>query len=358
MYEGTLPEIRDEIERNSAMPELEFEAGSTLRPADAGDRTKNPLRPQTFDGIVGQEQAKELMRAAVASAKRTGKPMEHTLLVAPSGTGKSTFSHVVAAEMGVHVYELEAPVSFDTLVELREVMRDGDILKIEEIHQQGIMERRGKSGATQPEVLYAVMEDRVLPTPTGLLPFPAITLIGTTTDEGMLPDAFLNRFALRPRLHAYTREQLWTIVVKNCHTLGLTVTRQGADIFAGACSGVPRHVNNLVKNAVLFGDKLDRALARRVLELNDITEDGLTADMQAMLRFLFLRGRQVNATGETKFQASVNTIATAIGKSRDSKAIALRVEPYLIGQGLVQVTHGGRRLTDAGIDRARELIHA
>ena len=57
-----------------------------------------------------------------------------------------------------------------------------------------------------------------------------------------------------------------------------------------------------------------------------------------------------------RYQASVNTIATAIGKSRDSKAIALRVEPYLIELGLVQVTHGGRQLTDAGVRRAQELI--
>ena len=56
-----------------------------------------------------------------------------------------------------------------------------------------------------------------------------------------------------------------------------------------------------------------------------------------------------------KHQASVSTIATAIGESRDSKAISLRVEPFLIGKGYVQVTHGGRRLTDAGIKRATEL---
>jgi Holliday junction resolvasome RuvABC ATP-dependent DNA helicase subunit len=77
--------------------------------------------------------------------------------------------------------------------------------------------------------------------------------------------------------------------------------------------------------------------------------------MQAMLRFLYTRARQTTGDGEVKYQASVNTIATAIGKSRDSKAIAMRVEPYLIELGLVQVGHGGRRLTDAGTARARGL---
>jgi Holliday junction resolvasome RuvABC ATP-dependent DNA helicase subunit len=104
-------------------------------------------------------------------------------------------------------------------------------------------------------------------------------------------------------------------------------------------------------------DRLTLATAREVLDVNGITADGLTPDMQAMLTFLYTRARQ-QTHDEVRYQASVNTIATAIGKSRDSKAISLRVEPYLIERGLVQVTHGGRRLTDAGVARARELLAA
>jgi Holliday junction resolvasome RuvABC ATP-dependent DNA helicase subunit len=87
-----------------------------------------------------------------------------------------------------------------------------------------------------------------------------------------------------------------------------------------------------------------------------LTEDGLTRDMQNTLTFLLTKGKRTKADGEVVYQASVNTIATAIGKSRDSKAIALRVEPYLIEQGYLQVGHGGRTLTDAGIERAGELV--
>jgi Holliday junction resolvasome RuvABC ATP-dependent DNA helicase subunit len=35
--------------------------------------------------------------------------------------------------------------------------------------------------------------------------------------------------------------------------------------------------------------------------------------------------------------------------------VKLRVEPYLIQKGYLQVGHGGRILTDAGIKRAKEL---
>jgi Holliday junction resolvasome RuvABC ATP-dependent DNA helicase subunit len=76
--------------------------------------------------------------------------------------------------------------------------------------------------------------------------------------------------------------------------------------------------------------------------------------MRGMLRCL-LRSKRENGKGEVVYQASVNTIATAIGHSRDTKAVQLFVEPYLMEQGYVVVTHGGRQLTAAGILRARAI---
>lgn len=329
-----------------------------IRPTSTDERSVNPLRPSTFDEVIGQERAITMMRRVVESAKTRGEPLDHVLLVGPSGTGKSTFSHVIASELGVDCYEAEAPVSRDTLLELRTTMKDGDVLRIEEIHQQAIMERRGRSTATEPEVLYNVLEDRTIVSENGILPFPKITVIGTTTDEGMLPDPFLNRFPLRPRLERYATAELGVMCVWNASKLGLQIEVDAAVLFAEASRGTPRQINNYVKNAASLttGKVITEAIAQEVLfDLNGVTADGLTPDMQAMLRFLYERSGRTTSDGEVVFQASVNTIATAIGKSRDSKAIALRVEPYLIEEGLVQVGHGGRRLTDRGIERAQEL---
>jgi Holliday junction DNA helicase RuvB len=325
------------------------------RPVNTSDRSKNALRPETFAEVIGQEAAVSMMDRVVASCERRQQPLDHTLLVGAAGTGKSTFSHVIAHELGVEVYEVEAPVDRDTLLELRETMNDRDILRIEEIHQQAIMERRGKSAATQPEVLYAIMEDRVMPSGAGLLDFPEITIIGTTTDEGMLPEPFLARFPIRPRLETYDTEALTKMARWNGDKLNLVVVPTAAQMFAAAARGVPRQVNNYVKNAaMLTEDVVDADVAREVLQdLNGVTPDGLTVDMQKMLIFLYTKGKHVTSKG-TSYRASVNTIATAIGKSRDSKAISLRVEPYLIEQGYIQIGQG-RVLTDAGIERAKEL---
>ena len=327
------------------------------QPVNQDDRTANPLRPARLADMVGQERTRALLRRVIDEALRRGIPLDHVLLVGASGTGKSTVSNVIANELFVNAYQVEAPVSHETLLELREVMQDRDVLFIDEIHQQAIMERRGRSTNTQPEVLYTVMEDRRLVSGSGVLDFPAITIIGATTDEGMLPDAFINRFPLRPVLEPYTEDDLATIAEYNADALDVDITYTAALRFARASRGVPRQINNYVRNGAMLGTRIDDSLADEVLaELNRVTHDGLTLDMQRVLTFLALRAKRTTGDGKTTYQASVNTIATAIGKGRDTKAVQLRVEPYLIERGFLQVGHGGRLLTDAGLRRAEQLL--
>jgi len=329
------------------------------QPVTPNGRSKNPMRPSTFDEVIGQERAVKMMRRMVDAARRQGR-MDHVLLIGAAGTGKTTFANVIANELDVDCYQISAPVSLDTLLELREIMADGDMLFIDEIHMQAIQERRGKSASTEPEVFLQLLEDQVVATPQGMLDYPNITIVGATTDEGMLPDPFIARFPLRPRLERYERDDLGMMAVWNAYKLGLRITIEAADMFAKAARYTPREVNNYMKNAASLVDDtgiVDEKIAEEVLfDLNGVTEDGLTPDQQGMLTFLYRRARRETKAGDVTYQASISTIATAIGKSRDSKAIQLRVEPYLIDCGFLQVGHGGRILTDAGIERARLLI--
>lgn len=345
-------------ERLADVPTPSVELQSSPVPDPARPQSRNELRPVTFDDIIGQAETKGILSRMVKTAKARNRPLSHVLLVGPAGTGKTTFANVIAHEMDARVYQLEAPISMDTLVQLQSVMHDGDILFVDEIHQQAIMERRGRSASTQPEVLFSVMEDFTLPTEFGVIPFPHITVMGATTDEGMLPDAFVMRFPVKPQLESYGEDDLTTIALRNADQLGGAITRGAARVFARAARGTPREINNYVRNAMDLTETgaIREKLATEVLRYNRVTDDGLTRDMQAMLVYMYRFCRRENQrTGEVKFQASVNSIATGIGKSRDTKAIQLRVEPWLIQRGYVQVLNGGRALTESGQLRAMAL---
>lgn len=335
----------------------QHQAAAPIEPVDMDERSGNVLRPTTLAGMVGQEQLKPLLRRIIDVAKVNGEPMDHMLLVGASGTGKTTTAQIVAHELGVRVFQVKAPVSLDTFQQLKEIMHDGEVLVIDEIHQQVSGDRRGATQACDPEIFFHVMEDRRLATATGMEEFPAITIIGATTDSGLLPEPFLNRFPLQPRLEPYSVKDMAQIVKANASAMGLDLDDGVASIFAEATRGTPRIANNYVRNAKVLtpGTFVKADIAREVVEvLNSTTADGLTLDMVRMLAFL-LKSRRESRDGHVVYQASVNTIATALGKSRDTKVIALYVEPYLIERGYVQVTHGGRQLTDAGIQRAEEL---
>lgn len=333
-------------------------AETCVQPVHVDERSKNPLRPSTFNEIVGQERAKAMMRRLVDAAKLSGSALDHLLMTGPAGTGKTTFATVIAHELGVGCYQLAAPVSLDTLLMLRRTMQDREILFIDEIHMQAVMERRGKEAATQPEVFLQLLEDKLLATATGMVEFPDITVIGATTDPGRLPEPFLDRFPLRPRLQSYSADDLRIIALHNSMALGVDLTAEAATLFAGGARGVPRLVNNYMRNATaLVGTgRIDTEIAREVLhDLNDTSEDGLNRYMQDALAFLYERGRREKGDGTVSYQASAATIATAIGLGRDTKAVTLHVEPWLLQRGLLQIGSGGRILTDAGIERAREL---
>lgn len=332
-------------------------AGITLHPSQ-GTASENVLRPRRLADVVGQARLKPLLGRLIEAARKSGRPLDHLLFVGGAGTGKTTLATVVANEIGTRVFELKAPLGADTLTALRETALDGDVVFCDEIHLQVSGDRRGITQACDPESFYLLLEDGVLATPTGPLPFPKVTWIGATTDVGLLPQPLSDRFTIQPRLDPYNKMDMIEIAYRNALALSLHFEQGVAELLAGASRGVPRVLNNYVKAArQLTGeDPVTVTLAREVVEdLNATTLDGLTDSMQTVLRFLCQHGRRETRDG-VSYTASVNTLATACGHGRDTKAISLLVEPYLLQRGLLEVKPQGRTLTPAGISRAQQLI--
>lgn len=341
-----------------AADEYRMPVAPSIAPVTSGDRSGNQLRPTTFADVIGQEEASRLMKRVIEATVDRNRPLDHVLMVGASGTGKTTFATVIAEELGVDCFQLEAPVSAEMLLELREVVQYGDVVLIDEIHMQASQDRRGAQASMSPEAFYNVLEDRTIVSRGEVLPFPEVTFIGATTDEGLLPEPFLNRFPLRPHLDRYTDEEMTSIARMNAEKLDIPITDEAAEMFGAASRATPRVLNSYMRNAVLLTTGvIDAEIAREVIvDLNRTTLDGLTADMAGMLTFLYTRCRRENKDGEVVYQGSVSTVSTALGKGRDTKAVPLRIEPELIRRGFLQVGHAGRVLTEAGITRAQEIL--
>lgn len=353
-------ELRDVRRRRREAAEKTAAEDDLPKPVGHADRSGNLLRPELLTHVVGQDETCEMLERVMRSAITRSQPLDHILLTGPAGTGKTTLANVIANEMFADCYQTSAPVSMETLLGLREVMKEGDILFIDEIHMQAIQERRGKEAMSAPEVFLTLLEDFKLATPGGMLDFPRITVIGATTDPGRLPDPFLDRFPLQPRLDKYSVRDLSLIADSSARKLGLQPVNNVSYMFASAARGTPRIVNNYVRNAAAIAGEngeVTELIADEVLDkLNGTTRDGLTREMQDTLVFLFTKCRRERADGEIAYTGSISTIATAIGLSRDTKAVQLRVEPYLIEEGYLQVGHGGRALTPTGTARASQLL--
>jgi Holliday junction DNA helicase RuvB len=341
---------RDEMTGDRTTSQIEITPAGKNHPV-------NLLRPQTLDQMIGQSKLKPLLRRLVDASKASGRPMDHLLLVGASGTGKTTVATVISNEIGHDVYLLKAPVALDVLEALRTSAKDGDVIFVDEIHMQVSGDRRGITQACDPEAFYMLLEDGVLATSHGQQAFPRVTWIGATTDVGLLPEAMTNRFPLQPRLAPYTIAEMTQIADYNAHALGLVLAQGVAATFGGASRCNPRQVNAYVRSArALATGVITNELAREIVEdLCSTTLDGLTESMQTVLRFLLKNCRRVSK-GEVVYSASVNTLATACGHGRDTKAIALLVEPELLRCGFLSITPQGRQLTNAGIERAKALL--
>jgi MoxR-like ATPase len=133
------------------------------------------------------------------------EPLDHVLLFGPPGLGKTTLSHIIAAELGVNLRQTSGPVleKPKDLAALLTNLERNDVLFIDEIH---------RLSPVVEEILYPALEDYQIDIMIGegpaarsikldLQPF---TLVGATTRAGMLTNPLRDRFGIVSRLEFYT----------------------------------------------------------------------------------------------------------------------------------------------------------
>jgi holliday junction DNA helicase RuvB len=299
------------------------------------------LRPKLLDEYVGQTKVREQLEIFISAAKKREEPLDHVLLFGPPGLGKTTLSHIIAAELGVNLRQTSGPVleKPKDLAALLTNLERNDVLFIDEIH---------RLSPVVEEILYPALEDYQIDIMIGegpaarsikldLQPF---TLVGATTRAGMLTNPLRDRFGIVSRLEFYTPEELSRIVTRSSGLLKAPIDPEGSFEIARRSRGTPRIANRLLRRVRDYADvkgdgTIHKAIAQKALTMLDVDPEGFDLMDRKLLEAVIHRfdGGPVG----------LDNIAASIGEERDT--IEDVIEPYLIQQGYLQRTPRGRMAT-------------
>jgi Holliday junction DNA helicase RuvB len=293
-------------------------------------------RPACLDEMIGQKATVEALRTAVGAAKILGEAVGHTLLTGPPGLGKTTLARAIASDLGVRLHSAAGPSlrNSEALVKLLVALGERDVLFVDEVHSLA-------PGVA--EAAYEALEDRQVSllisngamARTVTLSLAPFTLIGATTDTGLLPEAFLGRFVYREHLWFYEAHELAVIIGQAAPCFGVEIEPDAAGELAEVSRGTPRRgitmLRQLRNEAVAAGRRtIDVAHVARTLDRLGIDGRGLgPLDRQ----YLDLLNSRQHPTG-------VGQAARLLGV--DASTLEREHEPYLIHLGLMTITPQGR----------------
>ena len=321
-----------------APPKRMVSAAPTSPQEEALERA---LRPKLLQEYVGQAKAREQLEIFIGAARHRGEALDHVLLFGPPGLGKTTLSHIIAAELGVNLRQTSGPVleKPKDLAALLTNLERNDVLFIDEIH---------RLSPVVEEILYPALEDYQIDIMIGegpaarsikldLQPF---TLVGATTRAGMLTNPLRDRFGIVARLEFYTPEELARIVTRSAALLGTPMDAEGGVELARRSRGTPRIANRLLRRVRDYAQvkgtgRITLDMANRALAMLDVDPQGFDVMDRKLLEAVIHRfdGGPVG----------LDNIAASIGE--EAGTIEDVIEPYLIQQGFLQRTPRGRIAT-------------
>lgn len=304
-----------------------------------------------WNSFIGQESLKDQLWVHITSANQRGVALEHVLLASGKpGVGKTTMARLIAKEMGTKLIMLVPPFNRDALHRAAKSLGDRDILFIDEIH------KLADYGKREAENLLHILEERRLYLPDGMVELADFTVIGATTDADKLPETILDRFPIKPHYEDYDLidlTQITTLFALNNDAED--ISPKLAVAIGKACRKTPR----IAKELVLAVRDLRYAKGKyptpdELLAFKDLDPDGMGPIHREYITGVYKYfPRQVG--DETWYVAGKMSMRTMLRETEDGLH---RIERELIEAGLIDRTAQGRRLTQAGINRARKWIAA
>jgi len=298
------------------------------------------LRPSDFNEFIGQAKIVSNLKIYIEAAKKRQEALDHIIFSGSPGLGKTTLAYLVAKELGSNIKVIQGP-SLEKPADLAGIltnMESRSVLFIDEIHRIPMV---------VSEYIYSAMEDFKLNIMIDQGPHARVvqlnispfTLIGATTREGLLTDAFRSRFGIMEKLETYPSDDLLKIIKRSCKLLGVDGSEEALKIISQRSRGTPRIANQILKRIrdvaqVKADNFISDKIVQEGLTMLGIDHYGLVPTDRKILQTIIANGGG---------PIGLKTIAISVGEEEDT--IEDVYEPYLIQCAFLEKTPRGRKAT-------------
>jgi Holliday junction DNA helicase RuvB len=313
---------------------------------ESSDTVGESIRLKKISEIVGRDKEKEKLKVLINSAKSRSDVIDHMLFYGPPGLGKTTFGYAIASEFGSNVIFTSGP-GISSKAELASIISSlnyGDFLFIDEIHRLNKL---------LEEFLYPILEDFQMDLSLGKgslskvikMDVPKFTLIGATTQIGLLSAPLRDRFGVTFKLDFFALKDLTEIVEEYAKKFGIQISFNAAKEIAHRSRGTARiAIRNLKRcrdYALHNGKKdIDLEVVLETFVKLEIDELGLDGVMKKYLEVI-INNFEGGPVGLSNIAASIY---------EDMRTIEDVYEPYLIKIGFLKRTGQGRVITKKGYE--------
>jgi len=309
----------------------------------------NSAAPQAIDHVVGQKQAVELLKVALAAYwndRAAGRQPDFgsSLFVGPPGVGKTLLAQIIARELAGPLRECLGQtlgVGEDAYEVLLSIPDEG-ILFVDECH------------LCTPElqtILFRAIEERKVFVPKGPLsskftavPLGRFTTILATTDEHKLLQPLRDRMKLTLRFDFYQPDELAELTRQRARALKWEVESAVFSLISDRAKGTPRLAIRLLEGCYRTAraessDAITCRHVQRTCELEGLDSRGLDQTERKYLALLAQsRGKPIR----------LNVLSSVLGLP--NRTLTEVTEKFLLRSGLIVRCESGRTLTERGIE--------
>lgn len=309
--------------------------------------------------MIGNENIRNQIEIVLEAARKRNNSLPHMMFSGAPGCGKTTLARKTASIGGMDFMQIP-PDSLKGYKELMDVLgsvnhdgynKQGDIIGdikptiifIDEIHRIPILGQE-KLGIAMED--FQIESDR---DKNKMIWFPLFTIIGATTEEGILSKPFRDRFKLNFTFKLYDEETMAKIVEFHASQLDIMITQKACRDIAVRSRGTPRIGVRYLERArdyalYIESEVITSTVTNDIFEKLGINEIGLTENEVKLMKALY----------EIKTPVGIDNLAVITDVSQ--KTLSDSIEPFLIGKGLIVRSGRGRSLTHKGANYVRDVL--